>query len=79
MEQEDGTKWRLTGVYGESRQGEKEKTWRLLRTLHGQSSLPWRCMGHFNEVLFAGEKEGGPTRAPGCMEVFRQTLEHCEL
>jgi hypothetical protein len=77
--QEDGSKWRFTGVYGESKSGEKEKTWRLLRTLHGQADLPWLCMGDFNEVLFTHEKEGGPARAPRCMDAFRRALEDCNL
>jgi hypothetical protein len=77
--EENGKKWRLTGIYGESKAGEKENTWRLLRTLHAQSDLPWLCIGDFNEILFAGEKEGGPARAQGCMEAFRRALEFCEL
>jgi exonuclease III len=77
--EENGTKWRLTGIYGESKAGEKENTWKLLRNLHEQSDLPWMIMGDFNEILFAGEKEGGPARNQGCMDAFRRTLEHCEL
>uniref|UniRef100_A0A8R7PKG3 Endonuclease/exonuclease/phosphatase domain-containing protein n=1 Tax=Triticum urartu TaxID=4572 RepID=A0A8R7PKG3_TRIUA len=77
--EDNGTRWRLTGVYGESRAGKKENTWRLLRTLYGQSDLPWLCVGDFNEILFAGEKEGGPARAQGCMDAFRGCLEQCEL
>jgi hypothetical protein len=79
VEEEDGKKWRLTGIYGESKAGEKDNTWRLLRTLHGQSNLPWMCIGDFNEILFAGEKEGGPAQAQGCMDAFRRALEDCEL
>ena len=30
---EDGGTWRFTGIYGESRSEEKEKTWKLLRIL----------------------------------------------
>uniref|UniRef100_A0A453K4I6 Uncharacterized protein n=1 Tax=Aegilops tauschii subsp. strangulata TaxID=200361 RepID=A0A453K4I6_AEGTS len=76
---EDGVKWRLTRIYGESKAGEKENTWRLLRTLHGQTDLPWLCLGDFNEILFVREKEGGPARAQGCMDAFRRALEACEL
>jgi hypothetical protein len=56
--EENGTKWRFTGIYSESKQGQKENTWKLLRTLHAQADLPWLCMGDFNEILFAHEKEG---------------------
>jgi hypothetical protein len=75
----NGVKWRFTGIYGESKAGEKENTWRLLHTLEGQSDLPWLCMGDFNEILFAHEKEGGPTRAQGCMDAFRRALEDANL
>jgi hypothetical protein len=81
VEEENGRKWRLTGIYGESKAGEKETTWKLLRTLHGQlqPNMPWLCVGDFNEILFTGEKEGGPARAQGCMDAFRRCLEECEL
>jgi hypothetical protein len=75
----NGVKWRFTGIYGESKQGQKESTWRLLRTLHAQDNLPWLCMGDFNEILFSHEKDGGPARAPGCMESFRKALEDARL
>jgi exonuclease III len=76
---DDGFVWRLTGVYGESKSGEKEKTWRLLKILHGQSNLPWVCMGDFNEILFASEKQGGQDRSQASMDKFRSALEFCEL
>jgi exonuclease III len=28
--EENGTKWRFTGIYDESKQGQKENTWKLL-------------------------------------------------
>lgn len=55
-EEEEGFKWWLTGIYGESHAEKKGETWRLLRTLHHQIQLPWVCMGDFNEVLFNHEK-----------------------
>jgi hypothetical protein len=32
---DDGFTWRLTGIYGELQTRAKEKTWKLLRILHG--------------------------------------------
>lgn len=58
VEEKDGYKWRLTGIYGEPQTGKKE-TWRLLRTLHNQLQLPWVCIGDFNEILYNHEKQGG--------------------
>ena len=34
--EDNGEKWRFTGIYGESKSGEKENTWKLLRTLEAQ-------------------------------------------
>lgn len=31
--EEDGFQWRFTGIYGEPKADEKEKTWKLLRTI----------------------------------------------
>ncbi|KAK1619807.1 hypothetical protein QYE76_025324 [Lolium multiflorum] len=75
----DGFVWRLTGIYGEPNSGEKEKTWKLLRILHGHSSFPWMCFGDFNEILFASKKQGGQAKSQACMDKFRSALEFCEL
>ncbi|KAJ1296995.1 hypothetical protein BS78_01G344600 [Paspalum vaginatum] len=77
VKEEDGREWRLTGIYGEPRAEEKEKTWRLMRVLNNLYKKPWLCLGDFNEILFASEKEGGLPRADLCMERFRNTLEDC--
>ena len=79
VREEDGFEWRFTGMYGEPKSEEKDRTWELMRELHRKLSLPWLCCGDFNEILFNHEKEGGPPRAERCMEKFRQALEDCEL
>jgi hypothetical protein len=43
IKEEDGLRWRFTGIYRESRSEEKEATWELLRTLREQNDLPWLC------------------------------------
>ncbi|KAL8499584.1 hypothetical protein ACS0TY_019534 [Phlomoides rotata] len=57
-----GDAWRFTSVYGVPEDNKKWKTWRLLETLAGNSSLPWLCVGNFNEILFEHEKMGGNLR-----------------
>jgi hypothetical protein len=75
----DGYKWRFTGVYGEPKQEERNKTWKLLRTLKNHSSLPWLCAGDFNEILYDWEKEGGAPRPHVYMDNFRTALEDYNL
>ena len=46
-----GQPWRLTGIYGYLDEQQKPETWRLLRHLYSRSTLPWVCLGDFNEIL----------------------------
>ena len=54
--------WRLIGIYGHPEEERKTKTWRLMRHLHARASLPWVCLGDFNELLESDEKNGGNRR-----------------
>lgn len=54
--------WRLTGFYGEAKRELRYQSWELLDWLSAQSSLPWLCVGDFNEVLEASEQFGGNVR-----------------
>src|SRR4051812_10930588 len=40
--------WRMTGIYGEPSWEHKDRTYRRIRDLHAQSSLPWEVIGDFN-------------------------------
>jgi exonuclease III len=75
----DGFRWRLTGIYGEPRSDKKEVTWSLLRAIKHHNNCPWICIGDFNEVLYAWEKEGGAARPQVCMDRFKQALDDCGL
>ena len=79
IEEVDGYKWRLTGIYGEPRPDHREETWRLLRTLHQQEKLPWVCIRDFNEILYNFEKQGGVPRAHSQMDRFHDALNFCNL
>ena len=54
--------WRLTGIYQHSEEELKGETWRHMRHLHAQASLPWVCLGDSNEILTSNEKNGGNLR-----------------
>jgi hypothetical protein len=69
--EDDGFKWRFTGIYGEPRVDKREEIWKLRRTLHMQEKLPWVCIGDFNEILYSFEKQGGNPKPQSQMERFR--------
>ncbi|KAK1665276.1 hypothetical protein QYE76_053435 [Lolium multiflorum] len=71
--------WRLTNVYGESQTSERYKTWNTLKDISSSSSLPWLCLGDFNEVLRADEHQGVGTRSLNQMQGFRDTVDLCNL
>ena len=50
--------WRITGFYGNLDSANREDSWSLLRDLSHCCSLPWICIGDFNEILRAEEKQG---------------------
>jgi exonuclease III len=77
--EEDGFEWRFTGIYGEPKTELRDATWSLLKMLKTQDDRPWVCMGDFNEILMACEKEGGAARPQAQMDKFKEALEFCEL
>ena len=58
----NGDLWRLVRFYGHLDTSKREETWILLGSLSGISNLLWLCIGDFNEITSAFEKEGGNIR-----------------
>lgn len=79
VREDDGYKWRFTGIYGFPQTEDRHKTWTLLRDLHSQEDVPWLCAGDFNEILYQHEKEGGVLRPQAQMDRFREAIANCEL
>ena len=50
--------WRFTGFYWDSDTASQENSWNLLRDLSQCLTLPWFCVGDFNEILKIEEKQG---------------------
>ena len=50
-----------------------------MRHLHARGTLPWVCLGDFNEILSSNEKNRGIPRQVTPMLAFRHTLLHCGL
>ena len=69
--------WQCTGFYGWPEIQNRHLSWNLLESLAAQSSLPWLCLGDFNEILLSSEKFGGVDRAEWQMENFRSAVNVC--
>ncbi|KAJ8763653.1 hypothetical protein K2173_003125 [Erythroxylum novogranatense] len=66
--------WRFTGFYGFPESTRRRDSWLLLRSLAARSSLPWLCVGDYNDIAAASEKDGGPPRANFLINGFRAAL-----
>ncbi|XP_074265989.1 uncharacterized protein LOC141588446 [Silene latifolia] len=75
---EENREWRVTGFYGWPAVADRHLSWELLRVLNRQSSLPWICVGDFNEVLYSTEMKGG-SRAQWQMNNFQAAVDECGL
>ena len=47
--------------------------------LRGESTLPWLCIGDFNEILRKEEQMGVHERDSAQMEAFREATDLCAL
>lgn len=66
--------WSLIGFYGWLEEQRKHESWQLLWHLHTRHSLPWLCLGNFNEILTLDEKQGCIPRPLNLMDEFQTTL-----
>lgn len=48
--------WRFTGFYGHPETNKRVESWRLIEELSTRSTLPWVCIGDFNEIMYTREK-----------------------
>jgi hypothetical protein len=71
--------WKLTGFYGHPEWAKRHEAWDLLSHLKSYLPDPWLVIGDFNEILEQSEKEGGIQRREAQMDLFRNTLENCQL
>lgn len=71
--------WRMTGIYGHPEERLKCETWHLMRHLRGRASLPWVCLGDFNEISSSGERNGQIPKLLRPMKDFQTTLLHYGL
>ena len=71
--------WRLTCFYGEANRSMRQQTWDTMAPLRGESTLPWLCIGDFNEVLRREEQMGPNLQDVSQMGGFREATNLCGL
>lgn len=75
----DDNRWRLTDFYGAPEIGTRYITFGLLKAFYEVSSLPWLCMGGFNELISHDEKVRGDMRSERQMNLFRDAISSFKL
>nr|XP_040249320.1 uncharacterized protein LOC120966829 [Aegilops tauschii subsp. strangulata]XP_045086245.1 uncharacterized protein LOC123494445 [Aegilops tauschii subsp. strangulata] len=53
--------------------------WDIMKRLRGESSLPWMCIGDFNEILRPDEQHGLNARDSAQIEAFGEAVDVCGL
>lgn len=76
---EQGSLWRLTGLYGEPNRALRRRTWDLLRNLARDSNLPWCVMGDINNVVDVRDKVGGSQYPSWLIEGFNEAIQDAGL
>ena len=79
VEYQELGKWRMTGFYGFPESSRRRDSWNLLRTLSDVSSLPWVCIGDFNDLLAANEKRGKHKHPNWKLQGFKQAVSDSGL
>ncbi|GMI67914.1 hypothetical protein HRI_000460700 [Hibiscus trionum] len=79
VDEGEDIRWRFTGFYGNLVESQRHASWRLLRELGNNQTLPWIVAGDFNEIAYSFEKQGGRLRPERNMVGFRDALEDCHL
>ena len=69
--------WRFTGFFRDLDTTSRENSWNLLRDLSQRLTLPWFCVGDFNEILKIEERQGWLDRPERQMQGFKDALDFC--
>ncbi|XP_060964189.1 uncharacterized protein LOC133033466 [Cannabis sativa] len=71
--------FRATGFYGEPQRSLRGNSWRLIRDLLGESTLPWCLFGDLNNTLNHGDKRGGRPYPNWLLTGFQDVVTECHL
>ena len=69
----------MTAFYGFSERSKRKQSWDLLRRLSTGSSLPWVCLGDFNDILSPDDKNGRVEHPAWLIRGFREVVSECGL
>lgn len=53
------------------------ETWALLKSICSRMTIPWLCVGDYNEILYDEKKRGGSLRPERQVAAFRKMTETC--
>jgi hypothetical protein len=80
IEDEDNcVPWFFAGIYGFPEEGNKKKTWELIRRISHESNGNWICLGDLNDIFSNDEKKGGNNRSMQQLNFGRDTVCDCSL
>uniref|UniRef100_A0A803NPV8 Reverse transcriptase domain-containing protein n=1 Tax=Cannabis sativa TaxID=3483 RepID=A0A803NPV8_CANSA len=75
----EGVKWRLTGLYGETNRSLRKNTWEQIRSLKTKYTWPWCIIGDLNNVSSQSDKRGGNPYPNWLIDGFGDMLDDCRL
>lgn len=76
---EFGLTMRLTCLHAPAVYHLRQSLWAELKQISQGSTLPWLCVGDFNDILYPWEKVGKRPAAPHRMYSFQEFLNDCSL
>lgn len=76
---EGATPWRLIDFYGFPERNRRRQSWDLLCQLISLSTLPWCCLGDFNDMLSSSDKKGNVDHPNWCLQGFREAVISYDL
>ncbi|KAF7153351.1 hypothetical protein RHSIM_Rhsim01G0274800 [Rhododendron simsii] len=71
--------WAGSFIYGSPNREGRDQAWEELTHIGRFESLPWLCIGDFNEVLSTSDKMGGSILSPRRLSSFHEMLTTCGL
>ncbi|KAH7851462.1 hypothetical protein Vadar_011960 [Vaccinium darrowii] len=69
--------WAATFVYGCPSRAGRESVWDDIRSIARSESLPWMCLGDFNQVMQGSDKLGGHYPSQNSIIAFHGLISDC--